>query len=159
MKPRLTLLLLALLMLFVPTVGMAQVTPEHDQNRFNPEVGLKVYFFHASWCTPCNLMKPNISRLWFEGVSVFPYDIDKYPELKERYAISKIPTIIFAYNGKEVARMVGYVRYQTIRDKYDALTAEYPPRPIPDPLPDLPFDIDDDDSGLDLGDLKYEILK
>jgi thiol-disulfide isomerase/thioredoxin len=64
--------------------------------------------FTASWCGPCQSMKPAVEELHRKGYPIKPIDIDRYPELAERYGITGVPTfVVVERDGKELARQSG----------------------------------------------------
>lgn len=64
--------------------------------------------FTASWCKPCDEMKPVIDRLEQAGYPVQKIDIDHDPEKRaERYGVTSLPTFIVTVDGKEADRIVG----------------------------------------------------
>jgi thiol-disulfide isomerase/thioredoxin len=66
--------------------------------------------FQASWCGPCNQMRPEIDKLIAKGYPVKAVDIDRSPELSERYRVSAVPTfVIVDPRGKELARTQGAI--------------------------------------------------
>jgi len=66
-----------------------------------------LYDFSASWCGPCQQMKPIVHKLEREGFPVKVVDIDQNPNLARQYNVSSIPAFVLVVNGKEVAREVG----------------------------------------------------
>ena len=42
---------------------------------------MEVKFFNASWCGPCQQMKPHIDKLNKEGYSIKKVDIDEHPDI------------------------------------------------------------------------------
>ncbi|MCG6157343.1 trypsin-like peptidase domain-containing protein [Rubinisphaera margarita] len=66
-----------------------------------------LYDFSASWCGPCQQMKPIVHKLEREGFPVQVVDIDQNPNLARQYNVSSIPAFVLVVNGKEVAREVG----------------------------------------------------
>ena len=45
--------------------------------------------FHASWCGPCQQMRPAVEQLIQKGYQVKSVDIDHSPELAERYQVTE----------------------------------------------------------------------
>lgn len=77
----------------------------------------KCYYFGATWCPPCKKMKnlfkdkevaKEISKFDFQM-----YDIDKSPDLKKKYKVTKIPTLIFI-NKEKQTRHVGLMSKQQL---------------------------------------------
>jgi thiol-disulfide isomerase/thioredoxin len=64
--------------------------------------------FSATWCGPCQQMRPEIDVLIAKGYPVKAVDIDRSPELSERYRVTAVPTfVIVDSKGKELARTKG----------------------------------------------------
>ncbi|MBN8644648.1 MAG: thioredoxin family protein [Planctomycetes bacterium] len=67
----------------------------------------------ASWCGPCKSMDawtwPSAKVTdWVRSNAVaFQFDVDKSPELAERFGIQAMPTVIVLKGGEEVARHSG----------------------------------------------------
>lgn len=69
-----------------------------------------IYIFTADWCPACKQLKNFIpkNKEVFEGHIVTIIDIDRYPQTKNRYKITSIPTTVALKNGKEMKRTVGF---------------------------------------------------
>jgi thiol-disulfide isomerase/thioredoxin len=64
--------------------------------------------FSATWCGPCRQMAPEVEKLVEKGYPVKKIDIDRSPELSNRYNVSAVPTfIVVDARGKELARTKG----------------------------------------------------
>jgi thiol-disulfide isomerase/thioredoxin len=64
--------------------------------------------FHASWCGPCQQMRPAIKQLVELGYQVKSVDVDRSPELAQRYEVSAVPTfVIVDAAGEPLARTKG----------------------------------------------------
>ncbi len=64
--------------------------------------------FTATWCGPCQQMKPAVEDLARKGYPIKPVDIDRYPELAQRYNVTGVPTfIVVEPNGRELGRISG----------------------------------------------------
>jgi thiol-disulfide isomerase/thioredoxin len=64
--------------------------------------------FQATWCGPCQQMRPEIEKLVARGYPVKQIDIDRSPEVSERYQVSAVPSyVIVDARGKELARTQG----------------------------------------------------
>jgi thioredoxin 1 len=64
----------------------------------------------AQWCPPCRKMGPVVERLALvagENVTVGKLDVDRHPEVAERYGVRSIPTFLLFRNGQVVERLVG----------------------------------------------------
>lgn len=73
-------------------------------------MAVKVLDFWASWCPPCNVMKPVLDELEKElagKVDFVKYDVDQEGEMAQKYAVMSIPTYVIEKDGKETARTTG----------------------------------------------------
>ena len=93
---------------------------EVSEQTFNDEViksSKKVLIdFYATWCMPCRIIKPRINEVANEYTEVkfVSIDVDKAPNLSEKYGIHSIPTLVVIEDGKEVNRVVGAVEKDKI---------------------------------------------
>lgn len=73
-------------------------------------MAVKVLDFWATWCPPCNVMRPTIEELEKElsGKAEFvKYDVDAQGEIAQKYGVMSIPTYVIEKDGKEAARVTG----------------------------------------------------
>jgi len=67
--------------------------------------------FYGPWCGPCKRLAPVLDQISDEmgkKVEIVKVNIDKAPELTEKYTIQGVPTVIYFENGKEKGRFVGF---------------------------------------------------
>ena len=62
--------------------------------------------FTAPWCKPCQMIQPILNSL-SSNYLICSIDIDKYPDLADRYNVESIPTIIHFQNGLESKKCTG----------------------------------------------------
>ncbi len=73
-----------------------------------PAVRPIILDFTATWCGPCQAMKPVVEQLSEAGYPVRAVDIDQHPDLAERYNVHAVPTFVVVQpNGKELGRLSG----------------------------------------------------
>jgi thioredoxin 1 len=67
--------------------------------------------FYADWCGPCRRLAPTLDRLARQrpDTKVVKVNIDKSPELAERYRVESIPTVIVFKQGEVASRQTGFV--------------------------------------------------
>ena len=66
--------------------------------------------FWATWCGPCKMLAPTISRIAEEkagSIKVCKLDVDEEPEIAAQFGISSIPTLKVFVNGSVVRSSVG----------------------------------------------------
>ncbi len=76
--------------------------------------------FHADWCGPCHQMEPVIDELKEDlkgKVKFSEIDIDKEPELAEKYGVMSIPNFVILKGGKQVDQVVGVVDKEILAEK------------------------------------------
>jgi thioredoxin len=74
--------------------------------------------FWAQWCGPCRIVAPTIERLardYTGRILTVKIDVDRRPQVAERYAIESIPTIMLFWQGEPVMRLLGAQAYENIR--------------------------------------------
>lgn len=65
----------------------------------------KLIVFTASWCGPCQREKPLVVQIEAAGVEVHVYDIDRYPDLAQKYHIAAVPTYFYYECGRAAVRV------------------------------------------------------
>lgn len=79
--------------------------------------------FYADWCGPCKVMKPIFEKVApdYEGKVEFKkVDVEADVEEASKYGIMSIPTFVFVKDGQEVARRMGAMPEQALRDWIDS---------------------------------------
>ena len=76
--------------------------------------------FWAPWCGPCRLVSPVVESLGEkhgDKIAVAKVNTDENQQLAMRYSIFSIPTLIVFQNGREAARLVGYMPEQVMEER------------------------------------------
>ena len=76
--------------------------------------------FWAPWCGPCRLVSPvveSVGEAHAAKISTAKINTDENQELAMRYSIFSIPTLILFKDGREAARLVGYMPQQAMEDR------------------------------------------
>ncbi len=85
----------------------------HNAEEFAKETasGKAIVDFSATWCGPCQMLKPLIEKVADEHpeLKILSLDVDEVPSPCEKYGVFSIPTVIVFEDGKETKRNVGYM--------------------------------------------------
>lgn len=97
-----------------------------NSSEFNTEVlnsgDVVLVDFFAEWCGPCKMIAPSIEELSSEmsgKAKVFKLDVDKTPDIAQKYGIMNIPTIMIFKDGKAVDKIVGFQPKHVLKGKLE----------------------------------------
>jgi thioredoxin 1 len=82
--------------------------------------------FWAPWCGPCRLVSPVVESFGekhVEKINVAKVNTDENQQLAMRYSIFSIPTLIVFDNGREAARLVGYMPQEVMEERLSQFLA------------------------------------
>lgn len=82
---------------------------------------LVIVSFSATWCMPCQTMKPVIARLEKQHVSYIDFvelDVDKFADLATQYYVRSIPTYILFSSGKPLQEVTGVVTIAALQKAF-----------------------------------------
>ena len=83
---------------------MIEITKiEELQYIVNKDPRIILVVFTSTWCTPCNLLIPQLQELekrYANKCLVINIDVDKYKAFMNFFSIQSIPTMIYYYNKK-----------------------------------------------------------
>lgn len=68
--------------------------------------------FHATWCDPCHVIKPNLEKVrdkFGEKILYGRIDIDQHREIAEIFHIRSVPTTIIIKGGEIKWRQSGVI--------------------------------------------------
>jgi thioredoxin len=88
--------------------------------------------FWAEWCRPCRLVGPTIERLardYTGRLLTVKVNVDRRPQVAERYEVQAIPTIMLFWQGEPVMRLLGAQAYEAIRREIEKFLPPPAPRP------------------------------
>ncbi len=76
--------------------------------------------FWAPWCGPCRLVSPVVEAVGeahAAKIRTVKINTDENQQLAMRYSIFSIPTLIVFKDGREAARLVGYMPQAAMEDR------------------------------------------
>ncbi len=82
--------------------------------------------FSATWCGPCQNMKPLVHKLQAEGHPIRVIDVDREPETSQKFRVKAMPTFVLLVDGHEVERHVGGMSEGQLRTWLKKIPAESP---------------------------------
>ena len=105
-------------MLLLSGCAQKQSTAEQELQQAMASGKPTLVMFYATWCNPCKLEKPVIQQIEqeYQGMlNVVYIDVDKYPELSNRYGVRGTPTLMFFDSQGKLSRVyVGYTPKPTL---------------------------------------------
>lgn len=75
--------------------------------------------FGAEWCGPCKAMKPLLSELESDEITVIDVDVDVDWELADVYSVRSIPLLLYFINGEQVNSSTGSLSKNAILEKFN----------------------------------------
>ena len=86
------------------------------ENDFDSEIKDKriLIDFYADWCGPCRMMGTVLENV--DSIDILKVNIDKFPEIAQRYGVMSIPTLSIFENGNSIKTRVGFMNADELND-------------------------------------------
>jgi len=78
--------------------------------------------FYATWCGPCQHMEPIFESLAKEYEDKYLFaklKVDDMKEVASYYGITSVPTFVFIKDGKVLAKEIGYMSQDDLKEKIE----------------------------------------
>ena len=99
----------AIILFFNSTNIQSSPTTLRDAEQFDNEVlgnnSPAIVMFSATWCTPCQAVKPLYMQAQSSRIRFYIADYNNLQSIIVRYAIEAMPTFLFIVNGDIVAKI------------------------------------------------------
>lgn len=77
----------------------------------------KLLFFHAPWCSPCRFYEKEFISFLEKIVGkeqIQRIDVQKAPQMAEKYLVDKLPTVIFLDGDRPVMMRTGAIDVEKV---------------------------------------------
>lgn len=89
--------------------------------------GTALVQFSASWCVPCKRMAPIVRKVGEDlKLETIQIDVEKFPELVERYNVASVPTILLMEQGSVTLTQRGLISAASFKTSVETALQDDP---------------------------------
>ncbi len=97
------------------------LNPENFEKEVLKEENLTLVDFYAKWCSPCKLLSPIVDEFSQNtDIKVCKADVDVLGKETAMLGIMGVPTLVLFKNGEVVAKQVGFINEDELREFVDS---------------------------------------
>lgn len=99
-------------------IDMSDSSLEELRGKINDNEKLVLIDFYAFWCEPCIMLNPIVARIadeYKDNVEVYKVDVDKNPDVADKYNITNIPTLVVQKQDEIKENIIGYRSYDDLQ--------------------------------------------
>lgn len=88
---------------------MIEATEQSFEQQVEQSSGVVLVDFHATWCGPCQQLRPILGELeqTRPDIQIVGVDFDKAPNVAVKYCVRSLPTLVLFKDGKPVGQRTG----------------------------------------------------
>ena len=99
-------------------IDMSNSSLEELRGKISDNEKLVLIDFYAFWCEPCIMLNPIVARIadeYKDNVEVYKVDVDKNPDVADKYNIRNIPTLVVQKQDEIKENIIGYRSYEDLQ--------------------------------------------
>ena len=99
------------------------ITNDNFKTEIEQEQGPIILDIFASWCGPCQQMKPIFEELENELGEAYKFaelNVDDARDISIKYGVTSVPTFIFIKEGQIKGKETGYMSKDDLKEKIES---------------------------------------
>lgn len=98
----------------MPVVNINKDNFEKEIKQYDKPIVIDVY---ATWCGPCQQMKPiftDLAKEFSDRCKFAALNVDEVRDLSIMFGVTSVPTFVFYYNGEMHSKDTGYMSKEAL---------------------------------------------
>lgn len=99
------------------TEAVTELNNSEHFNALTNSTNIVLVDFYADWCKPCKMLSPILHEIATENsdkIKILKVDVDKFPELANKYKVRGIPHLIAFKEGESIWKGVGFQEKESL---------------------------------------------